>query len=56
MHLFSERDPIGRSSPNGCSRSARPPRMPLTTVGRKREHNCDLEERIGAKGIKTEKY
>jgi hypothetical protein len=52
----SERDPIGKSSRKGCSRSARPPRMSQATTGTKREQNWGLEERIRAKEIKIEKY
>jgi hypothetical protein len=49
----SERDSIGRSSPKGCSRSARPPGTSQTTAGMKREQNWRLEERVTVKEIKT---
>jgi hypothetical protein len=55
LDRFSGRDPIGRSSPKGCSRSVRPPRTSQTATGMKRERNWGLEERIRAKGTKTEK-
>jgi hypothetical protein len=49
----SGRDPIGRSSPKGCSRLARPPRMSQSIAGMEREQNWGLEGRVRAKEIKT---
>jgi hypothetical protein len=53
LDCFSGKDPIGRSSPKCCSRSARPARTSQVTVWMKREWNWGLEERIRAKEIKT---
>jgi hypothetical protein len=49
----SEKDSDRRSSPKGCSRSARPPGTSQTTAGMKSEQNWRLEERVRAKEIKT---
>jgi hypothetical protein len=56
LGLSSGRDPVRRSSPQGCSRLATPPRMSQAAAGMKREWNWCLEERIRAKGIKTKMY
>jgi hypothetical protein len=53
LDCSSGRDPVGKSSSKGCSRSARPPRMSQATAGMKRERNWGLEERIRVKEIKT---
>jgi hypothetical protein len=45
LDRFSGKDLVGKSSSNGCSRSARPPRTSQATAG-------TLEERIRAKEIK----
>jgi hypothetical protein len=49
----SGRDPVGRSSPKGCPRSARPPRTSQAIVGMKRGQNWRLKERTRAKEIKN---
>jgi hypothetical protein len=46
------RDPVGRSSPKGCSRPTRPPRMSQAAAGMKREQTEGLERGIRVKGIK----
>jgi hypothetical protein len=52
LDRFFGRDPVGRSSSKGCSRSARSPRTSQATAGMKRERNLGLKERIRAKEIK----
>jgi hypothetical protein len=56
MDRSSGRDPVGKSSPKGCSRLARPPRISQAAAGTKREWNWGLEERIRAKEIKKCNY
>jgi hypothetical protein len=51
----SGRDPVGKSLPNNCSRSARPHTTSQVTAGTKREWNLGLEERTRAKEIKNRK-
>jgi hypothetical protein len=53
LDCSSGRDHVGKSSPKGCSRSAKPPRTSQVATGTKREHNCSLEEIIRAKEIKS---
>jgi hypothetical protein len=43
------RDPVGKRSPKGCSRSARPPRTSQATARTKREQSWGLEKRNRAK-------
>jgi hypothetical protein len=52
LDRFFGRDPVGRSSSKGCSRSVRSPRTSQATAGMKRERNLGLKERIRAKEIK----
>jgi hypothetical protein len=53
---FSGRDPIGRSSPKGCSRSVRPPRTSQTTTGMKKNGIGDWKRELGQKEQKQKKY
>jgi hypothetical protein len=56
LDCFFGRDPVGRSLPKSCSKSATPLRTSQAATRMKREWNLGLEERIRAKEIKTEKY
>jgi hypothetical protein len=49
LDCSSESCPIGKSSPKGCSRSARPPRTSQAAVRMKREQNCRLKEKTREK-------
>jgi hypothetical protein len=54
LDRFSWREPVRRSSPKGCSRLARAPRMPQIDVGAKRERNWGWKSELGQRIKKNE--